>query len=90
MPPKPLLVLDVVYSTQIYFNTLFKYEQFHNTDILVKERVMVDVTGGGGVKTQSAQGSNDDHTTNQVTNSLKPGLTGQEVSVMPQCCFRLR
>lgn len=51
---------------------------------------MVDVTGGGGVKTQSAQGSNDDHTTNQVTNSLKPGLTGQEVSVMPQCCFRLR
>lgn len=47
MPPKPLLVLDVVYSTQIYFNTLFKYEQFHNTGILVKERVMVDVTGGG-------------------------------------------
>lgn len=48
MPPKPLLVLDVVYSTQIYFNTLFKYEQFHNTGILVKERVMVDVRQEGG------------------------------------------
>lgn len=89
MPPKPLLVLDVVYSTQIYFNTLFKYEQFHNRHVGEGKS-----DGGhdrrGGVKTQSAQGSNDDHTTNQVTNSLKPGLTGQEVSVMPQCCFRLR